>query len=232
MLSIIIPAFNESYNLKRNIPRLVEYLNSRNIEREIIVSEDGSTDDTCEILKRFSEVYGVLHLHYKKRRGKGAALKKAGPYTKYGKIIFIDADMPVNLDSFETMIKELETNDIVIGSRYLREQDMRTRTFKRLLLGRTYQLLVKVFFPKLKISDTQCGFKGFKRDVFIDLNKKTRTNGWSWDLEFLVNARKRGLKIKELPTRWKDNKKTNVNLFADTFLMFLEIFAIRLATFF
>ena len=233
MLSVIIPAYNEAGNLERNVPELVKYLNSRKIKHELIVSEDGSDDGTQDLLKRFSKIYRIKHIHNERRLGKGAGLKKAAPAVKYDKVIFIDADMPVNIDSFETMVDELEKNDVVIGSRYLKGHESRTeRTFKRLLLSKAFHFLVRIVFPELKVSDTQCGFKGFRKDVFVSVNRKTRVDDWSWDVEFLVRARKEGCKIKEIPIEWKESSKTSVNVFSSIFSQFINVLVIRLRTIF
>lgn len=233
MLSVIIPVFNEAGNLEKNVPGLVKYLNSRKIKYELIVSEDGSDDGTQDLLKRFSKIYGITHMHNEKRLGKGAGLKKAATAVKYEKVIFIDADMPIKMDSFETMIDELERNDVVIGSRYVKGHENRTeRTFKRLLLSKAFHLLVRIMFPELKVSDTQCGFKGFKKNVFVSVNRKTRVNDWSWDVEFLVRASKENYKIKEIPIEWKESEDTRVNLFSSIFSQFINVLVIRLTTLF
>jgi glycosyltransferase involved in cell wall biosynthesis len=233
MLSVIIPAFNEAENLEKNVPNLVKYLNSKKIRYELLVSEDGSDDGTQELLKRFSEIYGITHIHNERRLGKGGGLKRAASAVKYEKVIFIDADMPIKIDSFETMIDDLERNDVVIGSRYVKGHESRTeRTFKRLLLSKAFHLLVKIMFPELKVSDTQCGFKGFKKDVFVSVNRKTKVNDWSWDVEFLVRASKEGYKIKEIPIEWKESSQTRVNLFVNIFSQFINVLVIRLRTIF
>ena len=227
MISVIIPAFNESENLKKNVPNLVKYLNSEKMKFEIIISEDGSTDNTREILKGLSRMQGIRFTHDSKRLGKGGSLKKASSVVKGEKVIFIDADMPVNLDSMGVVDRELEKNDIVIGSRYMKGSKS-FRTYRRLLLSKLYHLLVRFVFPELKFSDIKCGLKGFKKDAFVSVNKETEENGWNWDLEFLVRASKRGLKIKSIPVEWHEGKHTKVNLFKESFLQIVDIFSIRL----
>lgn len=227
MLSVIIPAFNESQNLRRNIPKLIKYLNSRKFKYEIIVSEDGSTDDTCEVLENFSRTHGIRYTHSKKRLGKGLAIKKAAKLVKYGKVIFIDADLPVNLDSIIKIYNELDTKDIVIGSRYMEASDAE-RTLKRLILSRVYHNMIMFLFPRLKVKDVQCGFKGIRRDVLVSLNKKIWSKDGLWDLEFLAMARKKGFLIKEIPVEWREGEETTKNFTSDIPKEFLEIMIIRL----
>ncbi|MEE9323370.1 MAG: glycosyltransferase [Candidatus Aenigmarchaeota archaeon] len=228
MLSVIVPAFNESSNLRRNIPKLIKYLNSKRFKYEIIVSEDGSTDGTCEVLNNLSKKHGIRYTHSEKRLGKGLAIKKAAKLTKYGKVIFIDADLPINLNSIIKIYRELDKNDVVIGSRYVGGSKAE-RTFKRLLLSRIYHhFLIKFLFPRLKVRDVQCGFKGIRRDVLVSLNGKIWCNDGLWDLEFLAMARKKGFAIKEIPIEWRESKKTTKNLSSDIPKELLEIMFIRL----
>lgn len=226
MISVIIPAFNESENLKKNVPNLVKYLNSEKMKFEIIISEDGSTDNTLKILKRLSRIHGIRFTHNNKRLGKGGSLKKASSMVKGDKVIFIDADMPVNLDSIGMIDLELENNDVVIGSRYMKGSKS-FRTYRRLLLSKLYHLLVRFVFPELKFSDIKCGVKGFKKHVFISVNKETEENGWNWDLEFLIRASKKGLRIKSIPVEWREKKNTKLNLIKDSLSQFIDIFVIR-----
>ncbi len=231
MLSLVIPAFNESENLKKNIPKLVEHLNSEKKKYEIIISEDGSTDNTYGVLKALSKKYGLRFIHGPRRLGKGGALKRASLLVRGDRIIFMDADMPASLDSLDIMERELEKNDIVIGSRYT-EGSKTSRAFRRYVLSRLYHLLVRMIFPELKFSDVKCGFKGFRKNAFISVNKMTKENGWNWDLEFLLRARKMGFRIKEIPVEWKERRHSKVNLLKESFLQIFDILKIRLRVLF
>lgn len=231
MLSLIIPAFNESGNLEITIPHLIGFMDQREGGYEIIISEDGSTDSTHEVARMLSEKYGVRFTHSDKRLGKGGSLKRASEMARGGKIIFMDADMPVNMGLLDVMGRELETSDVVIGSRYMKGSKV-SRTSGRSFMSRVYHLIAGMAFPELKLSDIKCGVKGFRKDVFLSINKETRENGWSWDLEFLIRARKRGVRIKEIPVEWQDRRGARFEILTHSLSQVMDIFSIRLRVLF
>ncbi|MCK4496639.1 MAG: glycosyltransferase [Candidatus Aenigmarchaeota archaeon] len=226
MISFILPVYNEADKLKRNVIRLKNFLDSLNINYEIIIAEDGSTDGSDRIAEGLSSDKKIVHIHSDKRLGKGGSLKNASSYVRGDYVIYMDADLATGLKHLKDVISFLKEYDVVIGSRYLKGSRA-SRTLKRFLLSKVYHFFVKFFFPGLKLTDTECGFKGFKRDVFLNLNKHVRNNGWSWDLEFLVKAKKYGLRIKEIPVSWKEGEDTKFNLFSDSLSQFLEILKIK-----
>jgi hypothetical protein len=127
-------------------------------------------------------------------------------------------------------MKELETNDVVVGSRYVIGAKYK-RSFARLLLSRSYNLIRMILFPKLTIKDAQCGFKGFRKNIFVEVNKRTKSNGWLWDTEFLIRAKEMGARIKEIPVVWEEDRKTSVRLLKDTLDMFIGLINMRLQLF-
>ncbi len=226
MISFILPVYNEANKLKRNVVRLKNFLDSLKINYEIIIAEDGSTDGSDKIAERLMKDKKTIHIHSDKKLGKGGALKHASLYVRGDHVVYMDADLATDLKYLKDLIRFLKEYDLVIGSRYLKRSKA-SRILKRFLLSKIYHFFVKVFFPDLKLTDTECGFKGFKRDVFVNLNKGIRNNGWSWDLEFLVKAKKRGLSIKEIPVKWEEGKDTKMNLFRDSISQFFEILKIK-----
>lgn len=226
MISFILPVYNESDKLEGNVMKLENFLGSLNINYEIIIAEDGSTDGSDKIAERLSKDKKIIHVHSDERLGKGGSLKNAGPYVRGNYVICMDVDLATNLKHVKDVIRFLREYDVVIGSRYLKGSKT-SRTLKRFLLSKIYHSFVKLFFPSLKLTDTECGFKGFKKEIFVNLNKQVRNNEWSWDLEFLVKAKKHGFKIKEIPIVWKEGETTKMNLFRDSLSQFLEILKIK-----
>ncbi len=225
-ISVILPVFNESDKLETSVFRLRMYLDSLNTEYEIIIAEDGSTDGSDKIAKRLAERDVIIHIHSDERLGRGGALKRAGKLVRGEYIIYMDADLATESRYIGIMIKHLRRYKIVIGSRYHNHSNA-SRSVKRLFLSRIYHSIVRIMFPSLRLSDTECGFKGFRRGVFLSINRQVRNNGWSWDLEFLARAKRRGLKIKEIPITWKEGRTTTVNIIRDSLSQFLEIFRIK-----
>jgi len=226
MISYILPVYNEADKLERNVTKLKNFLNSLDRNYEIIIAEDGSTDGSDRISERLSRDERIVHIHSDKKLGKGGSLKNAAPYVRGDYVIYMDADLATDLKNLKDLLRFLKEYDVVIGSRCL-ESSKISRTLKRFLLSKVYHFFVKLFFPGLKLTDTKCGFKGFKKGVFENLNKDVRNNDWSWDLEFLVKAKKQDFKIKEIPISWKEGEDTKVNLIRDGFSQFLEILKIK-----
>lgn len=227
MISLILPVYNEADKLERNVNKTRDFLNSLNINYEIIIAEDGSTDGSDKISEKLSRDKKIIYVHSDKKLGKGGSLKNAAPHVRGNRVIYMDADLATDLKHLKDVIKFLKKYDVVIGSRYFKGSKS-SRSMKRLLLSKVYHFFIKLFFPGLKLTDTKCGFKGFKRDVFVNLNKHIRHNGWSWDLEFLVKAKKRGFRIKEIPVDWKEGKDTKVSLFVNSLSQFVDIIRIKL----
>ena len=226
MISFILPVYNEADKLERNVNKLKHFLDSLGIDYEIIIAEDGSTDGSDRIAERLARDRRIIHIHSDKKLGKGGSLKNASSYVRGEYVIYMDADLATDLKHVKDVIKFLKEYDVVIGSRYLKRSKI-SRTLKRFLLSKIYHFFVRLFFPSLGLTDTECGFKGFKKEVFVNLNRKVRNSGWSWDLEFLVKSRKMGLKIKEIPVCWREGKETKMNLFRDSLSQFFEIVRIR-----
>ncbi len=227
MLSVILPVYNEADKLGKNVLKLKEFLESLDKNYEIIIAEDGSTDGSDKIAEILAKDKKIFHIHSDKKLGKGGSLKNASRHVKGNYVVYMDADLATDLKYLKDLIRFLKEYDVVVGSRYLKRSKA-SRTLKRFLLSKVYHFFVKVFFPDLKLTDTECGFKGFNRDVFLTLNKEIRNDGWSWDLEFLVKAKKRGLTIKEIPITWKEGENTKMNLFRDSLSQFFEIIRIKL----
>jgi hypothetical protein len=229
MISIIVPVHNESLVLRKNILVIKNYVEKNLHENyEIIISEDGSTDDTEKIAKEIaSNNKNVFYIHSKKRLGRGGGLKKAGRYVRGDYIIYMDVDLSTNLDSIKKLAKWLEEYDIVIGSRYLRSSTF-IRSPLRLFLSKNFNFIRRLMFPSLKVKDAQCGFKGFRKKVFLEINKKVRHDGWSWDTEFLIMANRYGYSIKEISVSWEEGQKSTVNIIKDSIFFFFALFDVWL----
>ena len=203
MISIIISVYNEEDILEKNIKILEKYFNSNIIENyEIIITNDGSTDNTAKISKTLINNH-IKFIGYSKNKGRGYALKYSSKFINGKYILFMDLDLPSSMDlnAIERMIYYLKEYDIVIGSRYMKGSKVKRKIY-RMAMTYIYRKIISLLFPFLKISDTDMGFKGFKTIVFKDLCKKIKEDSWSWDLEMLILADKIDYKVKELPVSW------------------------------
>jgi len=223
MISVVLPAYNEANRLRESVEKILDYLEKNFKEFEIIIAEDGSKDGTDRIARELSERYEfVRHLHSKERLGRGKALNNAIRSAKYEFVLYMDVDLSTDLRHVRDVVKALNDGyDIAIGSRLLRESDA-SRPLHRDIPSRIYNFLVR-FLLRSKIRDHQCGFKAFRRSRIIDLLDEIEDNHWFWDTEILVLAQRRGLKIAEIPVRWRHGGKSKVNLTRDSIYMFKNI---------
>lgn len=212
MISVIIPAYNE----EKRIGKTLEKLSKEKIE-EIIVVFDGD-DNTDKIVKRFKE---VKLLKFKKRLGKGNAIKAGFKKAKGSIIVFVDADYGYKEARIKDLTKWIKYYDIVIGSR---NRKLEKNIFRR-IVSYGFNLLTKLILG-LNIDDTQCGFKVFKRNVLKDLIQKIKTGGYVFDVELLYLAKEK-YSIKEVSLKWTFEKHSKINLFRDSIKMFIELIKIR-----
>ncbi|MCD6557434.1 MAG: glycosyltransferase [Candidatus Aenigmarchaeota archaeon] len=226
MLSVILPVHNEEENLKRNFYKIYKSFVGLGEKFEIIIAEDGSTDNSPKICEKFKKEFkNVRHIHSNTKLGKGKALTNAILKSKGNKICFMDIDLSADLRHIKKIIKCLETNDICIGSRYSR-RSKRFGSMKRLLLSRVYNFLVRMVLGS-KISDHQCGFKAFRKKSVLPILKRMKSKSFFWDTEMLVLAQRARLKIKEIPVVWREGKDTRVDVIKDSISMFYGIIELR-----
>lgn len=230
-LSVILPVYNEADKLAKNVRRLHEYLASTGVKFEIVICNDGSIDDSSRIAKQISdELPNVQSIGYKANRGRGYAIKFCATYLRGPFIVYMDVDLPsaIDLRHLDRMVDYLKHDDIVIASRFHPEAKIK-RKWHRAIIGIVYRMIVRVVFRDFPVTDPDVGFKGFRRNVFTEIIKYTDLNGWSWDLQFLVNAYNFGFSIREFPFHWtEDYERTSVALFKDALLEFISLVYIKI----
>lgn len=222
-VSVILPAYNEAERLEKAVKVVKDHLERLGYDYEIIIAEDGSTDGTDLIAKRLAEKDGrIVHLHSDERLGRGKALTNAIKVAKGDVVAYLDVDLSTDMSHFKELIKSIvEGYDIATGSRLMKESET-SRPFKRDLASRTYNFLVR-FLLGSKLRDHQCGFKAFKKSSILPLLDKVKDSHWFWDTELLVLAQREGLKIKEIPVKWRQGRDTKVRFKRDVIYMFSQI---------
>lgn len=226
-LSIVIPVFNEEKRIKKSLFEIISYLkNSKIIKNfEIIIVDDNSSDNTFNIVSNFDKK--IVVLKNKKNYGKGYSIKKGILNAKYDYILFTDADLATPINEIEKMLIEIKHFDVVIASRNLKNSKIVVKQpFYRQILGNIFPFIVR-FILISNIKDTQCGFKLFKGNVAKKIFKLQTRYRFSFDVEILFIAKKKGFKIKEIPVRWIDKKGSKVNLLKDSTKMFIDLFKIK-----
>ncbi|RKY34274.1 MAG: glycosyltransferase family 2 protein [Candidatus Omnitrophota bacterium] len=215
-ISIIMPAFNEAGHIGASLDETVRTFSAFNCDYEIVVIDDGSSDDTYKNAKQNAEKYPQGLIIVKRTRsnyGKGRALKKGFRYTKGDYIIFLDADMdlhPGQIDTFFDIMQLTET-DVVIGSKR-HPNSVVFFPWHRRVMSLFYFFLIKIMFG-LPIKDTQTGLKLFKRKVLTDVFPKVLILQFAFALELLANAHLFGYKIAEAPvyiTSQRDNTRIGI----------------------
>ncbi len=199
-ISIIIPAYNEAGRIASSVEETVKAFNSFGYPWELIVMDDGSSDDTYQRVSHLCEKYPQLIVKKNPYNlGKGRALKKALRYITGDYTLFLDADMDLHPIQFQTLfdIMLFDKADIVIGSK-LHPNSVVNYPFQRKIISWFYYLLVRVLF-NLPCHDTQTGLKLFKTEVLRKVLPRVLVKKFAFDLEVLVNAHHLGYKIAEAP---------------------------------
>lgn len=229
-ISIIIPAYNEATRISSTIKEVWGYANRKFEYFEIIVVNDGSTDDTDEIVSSLAESMAHVKLFKQSvNTGKGASIKKGVLSTSTDFVLTCDADLSTPIEELETLFLWMSKGfDIVIGSRGMPESEIIQRQpWYREKMGKIFNMLVRFFVLK-GIKDTQCGFKLFKGEVARHLFRKSKINRFSFDVEILYLAKKIGFRFKETPVRWADSPNSKVKVFFDSMNMLGDLFKIKM----
>lgn len=233
-LSIVVPVFNE----ERRLPALLESLRrdaddvaarAGLVVAEVIVVDDGSTDGTAVLLAEADDLDGRLSFErFAENRGKGAAVRAGMLRATSDLALMTDVDLSTPLDELLDLAAELnEGADLCIASRALPESEIVVRQPRyRELMGKAFNVIVRAL-TRVPWKDTQCGFKLFRLSTSRRLFELQRVEGFAFDMELLVLARRLGLRVAEVPVRWIDNPDTRVGLLTSSATMALD--ALRIA---
>ena len=227
-LTIVIPAYNEESRLPKTLDSIFAYMANKDYLYEIIVVDDGSQDNTSEIVKAYSEYpHNLKLIRQDTNHGKGYAVRKGIEKAKGEYVIFNDADGASPIEEIEKLQKAISNGaDIAIGSRALKESNVSDSLFRK-ILGIGFNKLIKIIILK-GFQDTQCGFKLFKTDCAKCIFDKLILIGFSFDVEVLFIAKKIGYKIEEVPISWQAIPGTKLNPIIDAPIMLLAIIKIRI----
>lgn len=226
-LSIVIPTYNEEQRISLTLQSIVRYLSHKEYEWEIIVADDGSSDQTVSIVELMAETDSGIKLLSLDHRGKGSVVKQGMLYAK-GKYRFVaDADLSMSIDQLDRFLPPNQIDAaIVIGSRETDGSKRVGEPMRRHLMGRCFNLMVRLIVLK-GIQDTQCGFKCFRGDVADKIFPLQTANGFGFDVEILFIAQKMGIGIKELGICWSYNEGSKIRPVKDSISMFKDLCLVR-----
>ena len=228
-LSIVIPAFNEESRFKTSLPQLTKFINDQKFTMEIIIVDDGSTDNTAGFAQKYFRDMMCRVLINDTNQGKGFSVKRGVLAAKGELILITDADFSTPLGDYNKLKAALDKGfDIAIGSRSLPESNVVVhQTWQRENMGRSFNLFVRAIVMDDFI-DTQCGFKLFPASIGAPLFRKLTIDRFCFDVEFLYLARKAGFKIIEIPVEWRNVLESRVRVLFDAPNMLADLFRIRL----
>jgi len=231
-LSIIIPAYNEAVRLGKTLRAVVDYVRQNSPQSEVIVVDDGSSDETAELARTVFKDAGDLRtavITYRTNLGKGRAVRLGLLAARGDVALFSDADLSTPISEAPKLIEPIVSGkyDVTFGSRALdRELIGVHQSWRREQGGRVFNLVVRLA-TGLPFWDTQCGFKAFRMSVCRPLIEAATVDRFGFDVELLYLAFRAGLSLKEIPVRWDHNEGSKVTLFSDSFKMVNEVGLIR-----
>ena len=226
-LSIVIPAYNEEARLPDSLHAIIDFIDRQDYPVEVVVVDNNSADRTRAIAQEFADHHPYVRVLFEKVQGKGAAVR-TGMLSARGRYRFIcDADLSMPIDEVQKFLPPRLTDyDIAIASREAPGAVRYNEPWYRHLMGRVFNTIVRLFAVP-GFQDTQCGFKMFRDEVAEDVFPLQTMNGWSFDVEVLYAARRRGYRIVEVPINWYYKDNTRIHPLHDSIDMFVEVFKIR-----
>jgi dolichyl-phosphate beta-glucosyltransferase len=227
-LSVVVPCFNEESRLPSSLTAAMAYLEATGREYEVILVDDGSRDCTPALIREAERanraVCGVL---LPENRGKGRAVS-AGVRVSRGALVLIsDADFSAPIEELPKLEAAISAGAAVaIGSRAKRGAREVDQPLYRRAMGKGFNLFVQaLLLPGLW--DTQCGFKLFRGEVARDLFGQLRTDGFAFDVEVLLMARRHAWEVSEVPVRWINSTSTRVHAVRHSGEMLMDVLRLR-----
>jgi dolichyl-phosphate beta-glucosyltransferase len=227
--SVILPAYNESARISATLDKILAHATERDWNVEVIVVNDGSSDDTAAIVSDYASKYGVLWLlENPGNRGKGYSVRNGMLRAKGDILLFSDADLSSPIEEADKLFSAIAKGaDIAIGSRWVdRRLQIRRQPLYRRLFGRIFNLALRIILG-LQYKDTQCGFKAFTRRSAQAIFPLQKIERWGFDPELLYLAKRFGFTVSEVPVAWSHREGTRIHPLRDGIRMFSELVKVR-----
>ena len=225
LLSIVIPAYNEADRIVPTLERIASWAAEQPFDTEILVVDDGSSDETIAVSKGCGSNIRVLSNG--RNRGKGYSVRHGVLESRGAQILFSDADLSTPIEEYERLAHALRTADVAIGSRAVdRSKVTQRQPLYREAMGRTFNRIVQTLAVG-GIQDTQCGFKLFDGSVARALFSDVTVEGFAFDVEVLFLARRRGLRVVEVPVFWANDDRTHVHAVYHSLAMLRDVALLR-----
>jgi len=229
-ISIVIPAYNEAERILPSLDVLFKFCNARFRQFEIICVDDGSSDNTWELIREYQKNSFFKPLRLLKNRGKGNAVKQGMLHATGRYRFFTDADLPYHLEAFNTAMEAFHTRefDVVGGDRSLADvsKGLRVKSVRR-LAGKVFSVVARRLVD-MDVSDSQCGFKGFTDAAAESIFSNMQLCGYAFDVEIFTLTRKLQLNVGRIPVILVKQVGSKIRLSRDPFLMLIDLLRLAL----
>lgn len=230
-ISLIFPAYNEAETIVGTIEQTLAYFYARGMSCEIIVAADGNDGSRELVLRRFEGDARIVVIGYPQRRGKGRGIRDAVALASGSVIGFADADNKVPIEEYDKLDPAFAQGfDVVIGSRGMRQSTIeRRQPWYRRVGSVGFAVIMQAMVGLNGITDTQCGFKFFRREVAKDLFARQVIDGYMFDVEILALAQRAAYRIHQVPIRWRDDGDSRLQLVRGNLQNLRDLWRIRAA---
>ena len=229
--SIVIPAFNEVHRLEASIRALREYLGMVRWSHEILLVVERSSDGTLELARRLTErLPAFTVIGHDVQRGKGFAVR-TGMLRARGEIaFFMDADLSTPLPELDLFLARFDSAppvDVLVGNRrHPHSAILKRQRFVRRKMGQTFNAVLRAI-GGVRLADTQCGFKAFRREAREAIFSRQKLDGFAFDVEVLMLAERLGFKVEDMPVQWSNAEGSRVRIVRDSFRMLVDAIRVR-----
>lgn len=227
--TIVIPAYNERARIERTLEEVLRTLDENQWDAELLVVDDGSTDDTAQRVEAFAASDRRVRLiRNPGNRGKGYSVRNGLLHGTGRIVMFTDADLSAPMGEAERLFAAIHAGaDVAIGSRWLeRSRQTIQQPLYRQFFGRCFNLVTRMVMH-LPFADTQCGFKAFRRSAAQTIFQLQRIDRWGFDPEILFIALRRGYRVQEVPVTWGHDERSRISYVKDGIKMLEELMYVR-----
>lgn len=226
-LSVVIPARDEERRLPGTLQRVRRFLAEQPYTSEVLVVDNASRDATSAVVGEHAREDPGLRLLREPAPGKGNAVRRGMLEARGAHRALCDADLSMPIEELKRLLAPTESGfDLAVASREAPGAERIGEPWRRHVMGRAFNLLARSLLP-LDLADSQCGFKCFRGEAAEAIFSRTRRGGFAFDVEVLVIARRRGLRVAEVPIPWRFDADTRVRPVRDAFAMAADLLRIR-----
>lgn len=213
-VDVVIPCYNEVSVLRGSVERTLALFDEHpRYDWRLVIADNGSNDGTSELARELDAEHERVRALVLTIKGRGIALREAWLGSDADVVSYMDVDLSTDLTHLPELVGMVAEGgyDVVSGSRLARGSATK-RSLKREVISRCYVLIIRAFFPRLRITDAQCGFKAVGRRAVDAVVPGIEDRAWFFDTELLIRARRQGFRVGELPVCWVEDADTKVHI--------------------